>query len=86
MAVVEIRISLKEGVEDPEGKNTKKALELLGYNVGDVRVSKVFTIEINEHRDVLEVAKDMCKRLLANPVIHNYDIKLVMTDDEKAVQ
>ena len=33
MVVAEIRIELKQGVADPEGQNTRKALELLGYEV-----------------------------------------------------
>ncbi len=43
MVVAEIRIELKPGVADPEGKNTKKALELLGFNdIKGVRSIKMF--------------------------------------------
>lgn len=31
MAIAEVRVELKKGVADPEGKNTLKALELLGF-------------------------------------------------------
>ena len=43
MAVAEVRVTLKKGVADPEGKNTLKALELLGFEgVREVRsVSKI---------------------------------------------
>ena len=38
MTVVEIRIELKKGVADPEGKNTRKTLEALGFKgITDVR-------------------------------------------------
>ena len=74
--VVDVQVKLKKGVADPEGKNTKKALELLGFDVNEVRSSKVFTITVEA--DGEEAAewqvKEMCKKLLANPVIHNYDV------------
>ncbi|MEW5937053.1 MAG: phosphoribosylformylglycinamidine synthase subunit PurS [Candidatus Thermoplasmatota archaeon] len=76
---MEVRIDLKKGVADPEGANTKKALELLGFK-GVVRVStaRIFEIETSE-RDPVKVrtqAEEMCKRLLANPVIQNYRIEI----------
>ena len=73
---VDVRVSLKKGVADPEGKNTKKALELLGFDVKGVSSSKVFTISVEaDGEDQAEwQVKEMCRKLLANPVIHNYDI------------
>ncbi len=48
MVVAEIRIELKPGVADPEGKNTKKALELLGFDdIKGVRSIKMFEIEMD---------------------------------------
>ncbi len=75
MAIAEVRVNLKEGVADPEGKNTKKALELLGFKVKDVKVSKVYSIEIEEGMG-LEDVEEMCRRLLVNPVIHSYEISI----------
>lgn len=78
MVVAEVRVELKKGVADPEGKNTLKALELLGFEgLKDVRTVKVF--EIHMEGDVGGAEKkvdEMCRRLLANPVIHNYSIKI----------
>ncbi len=77
MVVAEVKIKLKKGVADPEGANTKKTLELLGFaDVADVRSVKVFEIHLNtENRDEAEKEiKDMCEKLLANPVIHEYSI------------
>ena len=46
--MAEVRIRLKKGVADPEGANTKKALELLGFsNVVDVKSSKCFSIRLD---------------------------------------
>ena len=76
MVVAEVRIELKEGVADPEGKNTQKALELLGFSgIKNVRSIKVFEITLDDKpEDAKARVQEMCKRLLANPVIHKYTI------------
>ena len=76
MAVAEVRVTLKKGVADPEGRNTLKALELLGFEgVRDVRSVKVFEIDMGGRKaEVEKRVEEMCRRLLANPVIHNYTI------------
>ncbi len=78
MVVAEVRVELKKGVADPEGKNTLKALELLGFEgLKDVKSVKVFEIQMDgEAGDVEKKVDEMCRRLLANPVIHNYSIKI----------
>jgi phosphoribosylformylglycinamidine synthase len=76
---VEVTIKLKRGVTDPEGENTKKALNLLGFNnVHSVKSMKTFRIAIEaEGSDVKYEVEEMCKKLLANPVIHDYKISVV---------
>jgi len=78
---VEVTIKLKHGVTDPEGENTKKALNLLGFNnVHSVKSMKTFRIAIDaeeEGSDVKSEVEEMCKKLLANPVIHDYTISVV---------
>ncbi len=78
MVVAEVRVELKKGVADPEGKNTLKALELLGFEgIKDVKSVKVFEIEMDgPSKDVEKKVDDMCRKLIANPVIHNYSITL----------
>ena len=75
--VAEVRIELKEGVSDPEGANTQKALELLGFSgIERVRSVKAFEITLSESvGDQKEAVEEMCRRLLANPVIHRYSIE-----------
>lgn len=76
----DVFIELKEGVADPEGEATKKALRLLGFkNVKSVSTVKVFRIEIdarNKEEAKVEL-KSMCEKLLANPVIQKYKIEWV---------
>ena len=73
---VEIKVGLKKGVADPEGKNVKKTLQLLGLtNLGDVHTARIYTIDIDaETREgAKEEATVMCEKLLANPVINSYE-------------
>lgn len=70
---MDVRVSLLPGVLDAEGKNTLKALHLLGFErVRGVSVSKVYTLEVDA--DSREEAEQICEKvsrtLLANPVIH----------------
>lgn len=78
MVIAEVRVELKKGVADPEGKNTLKALELLGFEgLKDVKTVKVFDIYMDgEPGEVEKRVDEMCRRLLANPVIHNYSVKI----------
>jgi phosphoribosylformylglycinamidine synthase len=76
MVIAEVKIKLKKGVADPEGANTKKTLELLGFQVEDVKSAKVFEIYlgIENEEEAKRKVEEMCEKLLANPVIHDYSI------------
>ncbi len=79
MVVVEVKIELKKGVADPEGMNTKKALNLLGWDVNDVKSGKLYEIDFGEdvtEEEALEEVELMCKRILSNPVIQTYQISI----------
>ncbi|AMK13163.1 phosphoribosylformylglycinamidine synthase PurS [methanogenic archaeon mixed culture ISO4-G1] len=76
MAVIEIRIEFKKGVADPEGSNTKKTLESLGFKgLGQVRFVKLFEVEMDlPPEEAKKAGEEMCRKLLANPVIQNYKV------------
>ncbi|MBQ8179413.1 MAG: phosphoribosylformylglycinamidine synthase subunit PurS [Candidatus Methanomethylophilaceae archaeon] len=76
MAVIEIRVELKKGVADPEGKNTRKTLEALGFEgIADVKSVKVFEVDMDLPADeAVKAGEEMCRKLLANPVIQNYSV------------
>jgi phosphoribosylformylglycinamidine synthase PurS subunit len=78
MVIAEIRIELKPGVADPEGQNTRKTLELLGFKgVNGVRSIKVFEVDIDGPEDRAKAdCEDMCRRLLANPVIQRFSVQI----------
>ena len=77
---IEITVGLKKGVADPEGKNVKKTLELLGLtNLGEIRTARLYRIEVDAETraDAEEEARIMCEKLLANPVINSYEITVL---------
>lgn len=74
-----ITVGLKPGVLDTEGKAVASALHELGFQaVTGARVAKVIELELaTEDRDAAEAqVREMCERLLANPVIETYRIEL----------
>ena len=76
---VQIHISLKNGVLDPQGKAIENALTNLGFDkVENVRQGKFIELNIDEN-DPVEARKqatEMCEKLLANTVIENYRVDL----------
>ncbi|MDH4140756.1 MAG: phosphoribosylformylglycinamidine synthase subunit PurS [Coriobacteriia bacterium] len=75
MALYEIFVTYKKGIFDPPGATAERALRNLGYEgVGSVRIGKFIQLEA----DADEVAvREMCDKLLANPVIEDYRIESV---------
>ncbi|KAA0009547.1 phosphoribosylformylglycinamidine synthase [Thermoplasmatales archaeon ex4484_30] len=79
MLKAKVEVRLKKGVVDPEGKNITKALHLLHFNeVKEVKVAKVFEIFIADEKkeEAMKKVDEMCKKLLANPVINEYSISI----------
>ena len=75
-----IHITLKNGVLDPQGKAVQNALSGLGFGgIKDVRQGKFIEIELAEtDKDAARAnVERMCKTLLANTVIENYQVELV---------
>ncbi|MEM4540337.1 MAG: phosphoribosylformylglycinamidine synthase subunit PurS [Archaeoglobaceae archaeon] len=75
--IADVYIELKEGVADPEGESTLKALRLLGFKrVKKVSTVKVFRIEIDakNKEEAEKEIREMCEKLLANPVIQKFRI------------
>jgi phosphoribosylformylglycinamidine synthase len=74
-----IKVTLKKGVLDPQGKAIEGALGSLGFSgVEHVRQGKYFEIDLTEtdKAKAMAAAKAMCEKLIANTVIENYDIEL----------
>ncbi len=73
-----VLIRPKEGILDPQGQTVERALPALGFEgVSNVHVGRMVELDVD---DVSQVA-DMCEKLLANPLIEDYEV-LVVNDGE----
>lgn len=80
MFLAKVYVTLKPTVNDPQGRTVMAGLRSMGFaSVADVREGKYLEIRIDEtDRTSAEAQlKDMCDRLLANPVIEEYRYELV---------
>jgi len=76
---IAVNVHLKKGVLDPQGKAVLHALHTLGFeDVKDVRVGKQILIDIDTENkeEAINKAKNMADKLLANPVIENYEVEV----------
>jgi len=70
---VKVYVTLKPTLLDAQGRVVQNALTALGYeNVRQVRIGKYIEMELADGADIDREVKEMCDRLLANPVIENY--------------
>ncbi|TMJ58557.1 MAG: phosphoribosylformylglycinamidine synthase subunit PurS [Alphaproteobacteria bacterium] len=77
---VRVRVTLKPGILDPQGKAIGNALAGLGFGgIGEVRQGKMIEIELAETDParIRQQAEAMCKQLLANPVTEDYAIEII---------
>jgi phosphoribosylformylglycinamidine synthase len=74
-----VYVTYKSGVLDPQGKAVKGGLATLGFaDVADVRQGKYFEIRLEE-KDAAKAkvkVEEMCRKLLANPVMEDFRIEI----------
>ena len=72
-----IHVTLKSDVLDPQGKAIQNASAALGYDaVKGVRQGKLFEVELDvqEEAAAQKLLAELCKKLLSNPVIEDFEI------------
>jgi phosphoribosylformylglycinamidine synthase subunit PurS len=68
-----VLIRPKEGILDPQGKAVERALPALGFEgVSNVRVGRLVELEADDPAEL----DSLCEKLLANPLIEDYEIVL----------
>jgi phosphoribosylformylglycinamidine synthase subunit PurS len=76
----EIKITLKNGVLDPQGTAVQASLHDIGFaSVQNVRIGKIIHLDIDETDESVarQKVESMCSKLLANTVIENFEIAFV---------
>jgi len=75
MKKARVYVTLKAGVMDPQGKAVQQALGTLGYSeVREVRLGKYLELSLDDGSEAR--VREMCEKLLANPVIEDYRIEM----------
>jgi phosphoribosylformylglycinamidine synthase PurS subunit len=76
---VEVRVTPRRGILDPQGNAVAGALGSLGFRgVSEVHVGRlvVFTLEAESTEDAARQADAMCRQLVANPVTEDFDVRV----------
>ena len=69
-----VLIRPKAGILDPQGVAVERALPALGFaGVANVHVGRLVELDVEDHSQL----DDMCRKLLANPLIEDYEIQTV---------
>ncbi len=79
-----ISITLRPSILDPQGKAAHHALSHLGFeNIDQVRIGKFIEmgIEAESAESAESVARQACQKLLANPVMEDFEVNIISTDD-----
>ncbi len=76
MPTVHVTVTLKPSLLDSAGRTVSQALVKLGYGeVEQVRIGKMIELQVDRYDEAR--VKEMCDKLLANPVIEDYQIERV---------
>jgi phosphoribosylformylglycinamidine synthase subunit PurS len=68
---VRVLVRPKRGILDPQGQAVERALPALGFEgVANVHVGRLIELDVDDPEQVGE----MCERLLANPLIEDYEV------------
>lgn len=79
MCLAKVYVTLKPTVNDPQGLTIKGGLHTLGFEqVKSVRAGKYLEIKLdeNDRKKAEEKVREMCQKLLANPVIEDFSFEL----------
>ena len=74
-----IRIKLREGILDVQGKTVEHSLHSLGYNnLSSMKIGKYveLNVEGSDYDSAYKSVESACKELIANPIIEDYFIEL----------
>jgi phosphoribosylformylglycinamidine synthase PurS subunit len=81
---VAVHITPRRGILDPQGKTVAEALHTLGFGaVRDVRIGRhaVLDVDAADNAAAEQMTRDMCERLLANPVTEDFEIASITSGD-----
>lgn len=67
----------KAGILDPQGAAVERALPALGFaGVANVHVGRLLELDVDDPAQL----ESMCEKLLANPLVEDYEVELLDSD------
>ena len=76
---MKVKVVLKEGILDPQGKAVLHAINDLKFKgVNDVRIGKYIELSFDDLDQTMieKETRNICQKLLANPVMENFDFEI----------
>jgi phosphoribosylformylglycinamidine synthase len=80
MYTAKILITLRSSILDPQGKAVENSLKSLGFkDIVDTRIGKFIEMKIDSgsKKKANDLIEQACKKLLANPVMENYEFEIL---------
>ncbi len=80
MYSAKIKVTLRKSILDPQGKAVEHSIQSLGYkNILDTRIGKYVELNIDtkSQEEAQLITDEVCKKLLANPVMEDYNFEVV---------
>jgi phosphoribosylformylglycinamidine synthase len=75
MTTVRVYVTLKPALLDSAGRTVAGSLQKLGFDeVQDSRIGKMIELKVEKYDEAR--VKEMCDKLLANPVIEDYRVEV----------
>ena len=78
-----IIVTLRKSILDPQGKAVEHGIHSLGYGTAhNVRIGKVIEMDIDvaDQEEAKRVTEEVCKKLLANPVMEDFTFAIERVD------
>lgn len=80
MYSAKIKVTLRKSILDPQGKAVEHSIQSLGFkNIIDTRIGKFVELKIdtNSQEEAQLITDEVCKKLLANQVMEDYEFEVV---------
>jgi phosphoribosylformylglycinamidine synthase len=74
-----IKVTLRKSILDPQGKTVEHSIQSLGYrNILSTRIGKYIELKIdaNDEKEAERITDEVCRKLLANPVMEDYEFEI----------
>ena len=86
MFTSKINIRIRDTILDPQGKAVERSLKSLGFDsVVDTRIGKYIELKIDAatKEDAIKITDETCRKLLANPVMEDYEFSITKDGEVK---